>query len=73
MEISTMELKVVKGEAFIAIYENGIVTDNLITHITEGSEANLALKIGTGFIAKATEEEVLSEIKRLKLKYEPIV
>lgn len=73
MEIITKQLQVIKGEAYIAIYENGAVTNNLITNIPEGSEATLALKVGSGLIAKATEKEVLSEIVRLKLKYEPIM
>ena len=72
MEILTKQIQIVKGEAYIAVYENGMVTDNMITYIPEGSEATLALKVGSGFIAKATEAEVLSEINRLKLIYNPI-
>ena len=72
MELVTRQLKVVKGEAYIAIYENGAVVDNMITHIPEGNEAVLALKTGSGLIAKNTEQEVLDEIERLKLIYSPI-
>ena len=72
MELVTRQLQVIKGEAYIAIYENGAVVDNMITHIPEGNEAVLALKIGSGLIAKNTKQEVLSEIKVLKLVYNPI-
>ena len=72
MELVTRQLQVIKGEAYIAIYENGAVTDNMITHIPEGNEAVLALKTGSGLIAKDTEQEVLDEIERLKLIYNPI-
>ena len=71
MELVTRQLKVVKGEAYIAIYENGAVVDNMITHIPEGNEAVLALKIGSGLIAKDTEQEVLDEIESLNLAYTP--
>ena len=72
MELVTRQLQVVKGEAYIAIYENGAVVDNMITHIPEGNEAVLALKTGSELIAKDTEQEVLDEIKRLKLIYNPV-
>ena len=72
MELVTRQLQVVKGEAYIAIYENGAVVDNMITHILEGNEAVLALKTGSGLIAKDTEQEVLDEIEVLKLAYSPI-
>lgn len=72
MELVTRQLQVIKGEAYIAIYENGVVTDNMITHIPEGNEAVLALKTGSGLIAKDTEQEVLNEIEVLKLIYNPI-
>mgnify|MGYP003593614165 CR=1 FL=1 len=72
MELITRQLQVVKGEAYIAIYENGSVVDNMITHIPEGNEAVLALKTGSGLIAKDTEQEVLDEIEVLKLAYSPI-
>ena len=72
MELVTRQLQVVKGEAYIAIYENGVVVDNMITHIPEGNEAVLALKTGSGLIAKDTEQEVLDEIEVLKLAYSPI-
>lgn len=72
MELVTRQLQVVKGEAYIAIYENGAVVDNMITHIPEGNEAVLALKTGSGLIAKNTEQEVLDEIEVLKLAYSPI-
>ena len=71
MEIVTRQLQVVKGEAYIAIYENGAVVDNMITHIPEGNEAVLALKIGSGLIAKNTEQEVLDDIESLNLAYTP--
>ena len=71
MELVTRQLQVVKGEAYIAIYENGAVVDNMITHIPEGNEAVLALKTGSGLIAKNTKQEVLSEIEVLKLVYNP--
>ena len=48
------------------------IVDNMITHIPEGNEAVLALKTGSGLIAKNTEQEVLDEIERLKLIYNPI-
>ena len=69
MELVTRQLQVVKGEAYIAIYENGAVVDNMITHIPEGNEAVLALKTGSGLIAKNTEQEVLDEIESLNLAY----
>ena len=69
MELVTRHLQVVKGEAYIAIYENGAVVDNMITHIPEGNEAVLALKTGSGLIAKNTEQEVLDEIESLNLAY----
>ena len=72
MELVTRQLQVVKGEAYIAIYENGAVVDNMITHIPEGNEAVLALKTGSGLIAKNTEQEVLNEIEILKLAYSQI-
>ena len=72
MELITRQLQVIKGEAYIAIYENGAVVDNMITHIPEGNEAVLALKTGSGLIAKDTEQEVLDEIEVLKLIYNPI-
>ena len=72
MELVTRQLQVIKGEAYIAIYENGAVVDNMITHIPEGNEAVLALKTGSGLIAKDTEQEVLDEIERLKLIYNTI-
>ena len=72
MELVTRQLQVVKGEAYIAIYENGAVVYNMITHIPEGNEAVLALKTGSGLIAKNTEQEVLDEIERLKLIYNPV-
>ena len=72
MELVTRQLQVIKGEAYIAIYENGAVVDNMITHIPEGNEAVLALKTGSGLIAKDTEQEVLGEIERLKLIYNPV-
>ena len=72
MELVTRQLQVVKGEAYIAIYENGAVVDNMITYIPEGNEAVLALKTGSGLIAKNTEKEVLDEIEVLKLAYSPI-
>ena len=72
MELVTRQLQVIKGEAYIAIYENGAVVDNMITHIPECNEAVLALKTGSGLIAKNTEQEVLDEIERLKLIYNPI-
>ena len=72
MELVTRQLQVIKGEAYIAIYENGAVVDNMITHIPEGNEAVLALKEGSGLIAKNTEQEVLDEIERLKLIYNPV-
>ena len=72
MELITRQLQVIKGEAYIAIYENGVVVDNMITHIPEGNEAVLALKTGSGLIAKDTEQEVLDEIEVLKLAYNPI-
>ena len=72
MELVTRQLQVIKGEAYIAIYENGAVVDNMITHIPEGNEAVLALKTGSGLIAKDTEQEVLGEIERLKLIYNTI-
>ena len=71
MELVTRQLQVVKGEAYIAIYENGAVVDNMITHIPEGNEAVLALKAGSGLIAKDTEREVLDEIESLDLAYTP--
>ena len=71
MELVTRQLQVIKGEAYIAIYENGAVVDNMITHIPEGNEAVLALKTGSGLIAKDTEQEVLDEIAILKLTYKP--
>lgn len=71
MELVTRQLQVVKGEAYIAIYENGAVVDNMITHIPEGNEAVLALKTGSGLIAKDTEQEVLDEIESLNLTYTP--
>ena len=71
MELVTRQLQVIRGEAYIAIYENGAVVDNMITHIPEGNEAVLALKEGSGLIAKDTEQEVLDEIERLKLIYNP--
>lgn len=71
MELVTRQLQVVKGEAYIAIYENGAVVDNTITHIPEGNEAVLALKTGSGLIAKDTEQEVLDEIESLNLTYTP--
>ena len=71
MELVTRQLQVIKGEAYIAIYENGAVVDNMITHIHEGNEAVLALKTGSGLIAKNTEEEVLGEIESLNLTYTP--
>ena len=71
MELVTRQLQVVKGEAYIAIYENGAVVDNMITHIPESNEAVLALKTGSGLIAKDTEQEVLDEIERLELIYTP--
>ena len=71
MEIVTRQLQVIKGEAYIAIYENGAVVDNMITHIPEGNEAVLALKTGSELIAKNTEQEVLDEIQFLKLAYTP--
>jgi hypothetical protein len=71
MELVTRQLQVIKGEAYIAIYENGAVVDNMITHIPEGNEAVLALKTGSGLIAKNTEKEVLDEIARLKFTYTP--
>ena len=71
MELVTRQLQVVKGEAYIAIYENGAVADNIITHIPEGNEAVLALKTGSGLIAKDTEQEVLYEIESLNLAYTP--
>ena len=43
----------------------------MITHIPEGNEAVLALKEGSGLIAKDTEQEVLDEIQFLKLAYTP--
>ena len=72
MELVTRQLQVIKGEAYIAIYENGAVVDNMITHIPEGNEAVLALKTGSGLIAKDTEQKVLDEIERLKLIYNPV-
>lgn len=72
MELVTRQLQVIKGEAYIAIYENGAVVDNMITHIPEGNEAVLALKTGSGLIAKDIEQEVLDEIEILKLTYNPI-
>ena len=72
MELVTRQLKVIKGEAYIAIYENGVVVDSMITHIPEGNEAVLALKAGSELIAKGTEQEVLDEIERLKLIYNPV-
>ncbi len=72
MELVTRQLQVIKGEAYIAIYENGAVVDNMITHIPEGNEAVLALKTGSELIAKDTEQEVLDEIERLKLIYNPV-
>ena len=71
MELVTRQLQVIKGEAYIAIYENGAVVDNMITHIPEGNEAVLALKTGSELIAKDTEQEVLDEIESLKLAYTP--
>ena len=71
MELVTRQLQVIKGEAYIAIYENGAVVDNMITHIPEGNEAVLALKAGSGLIAKDTEREVLDEIESLDLAYTP--
>ena len=71
MELVTRQLQVIKGEAYIAIYENGAVVDNMITHIPEGNEAVLALKTGSGLIAKDTELEVLDEIESLNLAYTP--
>ena len=71
MELVTRQLQVIKGEAYIAIYENGAVVDNMITHIPEGNEAVLALKTGSGLIAKDTEQEVLDEIESLNLTYTP--
>ena len=71
MELLTRQLQVIKGEAYIAIYENGAVVDNMITHIPEGNEAVLALKTGSELIAKDTEQEVLDEIQFLKLAYTP--
>ena len=71
MELVTRQLQVIKGEAYIAIYENGAVVDNMITHIPEGNEAVLALKTGSGLIAKDTEQEVLGEIESLNLAYTP--
>ena len=71
MELVTRQLQVIKGEAYIAIYENGAVVDNMITHIPEGNEAVLALKAGSELIAKNTEQEVLDEITSLKLEYTP--
>ena len=71
MEIVTRQLQVIKGEAYIAIYENGAVVDNMITHIPEGNEAVLALKTGSELIAKDTEQKVLDEIQFLKLAYTP--
>ena len=47
------------------------VVDNMITHIPEGNEAVLALKAGSGLIAKNTEQEVLDEIESLNLAYTP--
>ena len=72
MELVTRQLQVIKGEAYIAIYENGAVVDNMITHIPEGNEAVLALKTGSELIAKNTDREVLDEIERLKLIYNPV-
>ena len=72
MELITRQLQVVKGEAYVAIYDNGAVTDNMITHIPAGNEAVLALKTGSGLIAKNTEQEVLDEIESLNLTYTPI-
>ena len=71
MELVTRQLQVIKGEAYIAIYENGAVVDNMITHIPEGNEAVIALKTGSGLIAKDTEREVLDEIESLDLAYTP--
>ena len=71
MEIVTRQLQVIKGEAYIAIYENGAVVDNMITHIPEGNEAVLALKTGSELIAKDTEQKVLDEIESLNLAYTP--
>lgn len=71
MELVTRQLQVIKGEAYIAIYENGAVVDNMITHIPEGNEAVLALKTGSELIAKNTEQEVLDEIESLNLAYTP--
>ena len=71
MELVTRQLQVIKGEAYIAIYENGAVVDNIITHIPEGNEAVLALKTGSELIAKDTEQEVLYEIESLNLTYTP--
>ena len=71
MELVTRQLQVIKGEAYIAIYENGVVVDNMITHIPEGNEAVLALKTGSGLIAEDTEQEVLDEIESLNLAYTP--
>ena len=71
MELVTRQLQVIEGEAYIAIYENGAVVDNIITHIPEGNEAVLALKTGSGLIAKDTEQEVLDEIESLNLAYTP--
>ena len=71
MELVTRQLQVIKGEAYIALYENGAVVDNMITHIPEGNEAVLAFKTGSGLIAKNTEQEVLDEIESLNLAYTP--
>ena len=71
MELVTRQLQVIKGEAYIAIYENGAVEGDMITHIPEGNEAVLALKAGSGLIAKNTEQEVLDEIESLNLAYTP--
>ena len=43
----------------------------MITHIPEGNEAVLALKTGSGLIAKDTEQKVLDEIESLNLAYTP--
>ena len=71
MDIQTSTLQQIKGEAYVAIYENGEVSNNMIVHVDVNETAIIAIKAGSDYIAKPTEQEVLDEIAALKLSYTP--
>lgn len=71
MDIQTTTIQQIKGEAFVCIYENDEVSDNMIFHVKPNESIVIALKQGSNYIAKDTEQEVLDEIAALKLTYTP--